>query len=197
MNSFKKCELSDILYAIRSGFDADAAFAELEARYIPLMNKRVAMYFDTASNTSEAMQEARIALHSAALTYDSEKCNGVTFGLYAGVCIANRLRSLLRSNARVSEKESQLELAEHISSGVDLESFIATRDLCERVMSVAESVLSEYEYEVFRLTFERYTTRDIAHKLGRTAKSVDNAKTRISKNLRKNKEICEILSSIY
>lgn len=197
MNSFANSELSDIIAAIKASPSHNSAFAELEARYMPLMSRRVAMYFDTSANTSEEMQEARIALHSAALTYDPQKCEGVTFGLYASVCIANRLRSLLRSRARVGEKEAQLIKSENLASGVDLEAFIAARDICERVMNVARSVLSEYEFEVFRLTFERYATRDIAEKLGRSAKSVDNAKNRISRNLRANREILDILSDIY
>ena len=196
MNSFEKSELSDIIAAIKSSDEASLAFSELEARYMPLMSRRVAMYFDTSANTSEEMQEARIALHSAALTYDGERCEGVTFGLYASICIANRLRSLLRSRARASENEAQLVKSENLASGVDIEAFIAARDIADRVMKVARSVLSDYEYEVFRLTFERYATKDIAAKLGRSAKSVDNAKNRIARNLRANREILDILSDV-
>ena len=197
MNSFANSELSDIIAAIKSSSSANSAFAELEARYMPLMSRRVAMYFDTSANTSEEMQEARIALHKAALTYDSEKCDGVTFGLYASICIANKLRSLLRSRASMIENESQLVKSENLVSGVDIEASIAARDIAERVMKVARSVLSDYEYEVFRLTFERYATRDIAAKLERSAKSVDNAKNRIARTLRANREILDILSDIY
>ena len=142
------------------------------------------------------MQEASIALHSAAITYDSEKCDGVTFGLYAGVCVSNRLKSLLRKNAREYDTEVISE-TEKIASGHDLESYVVTRDLCERVMRTAKSLLSDFEFEVFRMGFERYSTKDIALELGRTPKSVDNAKWRISKRLSESREICDILSNLY
>ena len=195
MDNLKNRELSELITLISRADTADDAFAELVARYMPLLKSRVLRYVQQSVDVSEAMQEAQIALHSAAVTYDPDRCNGVTFGLYADICIANKLRSMLRQRARVSEKESLVD-TERVTSGVDVESFIATRAMCERVMSIARTQLSEYEFEVFRLTFERYTTRDIAARLGRSAKSVDNAKHRISKNLRENKEICEILLDI-
>ena len=196
MDSLKKCELSQLLSMIKGGVSADPAFSELVVRYTPLLYARVNAYSFSGSESSEAMQEARIALHSAALTYDSEKCDGVTFGLYAGVCIANRLKSLIRKNARDAEGTTVTSEAEKISSGHDLESYIATRDLCERVMRIAKGLLSEFEFEVFRMGFERYSTKDIAESLGRTPKSVDNAKWRISQRLARSREICEILSVI-
>ncbi len=197
MDSFRKIELSELLSMIREGRDADPAFVELLLRYTPLLRARVVTYSFPESELSEAMQEASIALHSAAMTYDSDKCDGVTFGLYAGVCISNRLKSLLRKNARDNQDTTVTSEAEKISSGHDLESYIATRDLCERVMRIARGLLSKFEFEVFRMGFERYSTKDIAESLGKTPKSVDNAKWRISKRLRGSREICDILSDIY
>ena len=193
MNNF---ELNELLSMIRDGAGADQAFAELLSRYTPLMRSRVSMYSFSGAELSEAMQEASIALHSAALTYDSEKCDGVTFGLYAGVCISSRLKSMIRKSARENQGTEVISKTEKIASGHDLESYIATRDLCERVMQAARGLLSAFEFEVFRMGFERYSTKDIAEALGRTSKSVDNAKWRISKRLRESREICEILSTI-
>lgn len=198
MNSFKNSDLAKLLDIIKLGDAfADHAFSELVLRYTPLLRARIAMYSFSESEYSEAMQEASIALHSAALTYDSDKCDGVTFGLYAGVCVSNRLKSLLRKNARDSQDTDLTSETEKISSGHDVESYIATRDLCERVMRVAKGILSDFEFEVFRMGFERYSTKDIAESLGRTPKSIDNAKWRISRRLRESREICDILSDIY
>lgn len=197
MHSMNNLELHELLSMIRGGVSADPAFAELLVRYTPLLRSRVATYSFSGAELSEAMQEASIALHSAALTYDSEKCDGVTFGLYAGVCISNRLKSLLRKNARENQDTDVVLETEKIASGHDLESYIVTRDLCERVMRTAKGLLSEFEFEVFRMGFERYSTKDIAAELGRTPKSVDNAKWRISQRLRESREIREILSNIY
>ncbi len=198
MNLIKNYDLDELLLEIKAGALSDEAFSELVQRYMPLINKRVAAYFGALDTTdrSEAVQEARIALHSAAVTYDADKCDGVSFGLYAGVCVSNRLKSLVRRNAKESDRVEHLPEPELIASGQDVESSVATRDLCERVLIMARAVLSEFEYEVFRMSLESYATKDIASLLGRSAKSVDNAKFRISKRLSENKQICSILSAI-
>ena len=197
MDSIKNAEVSELICMVRGGKFSNEAFAELLDRYKPLLKKRITTYFSSNSvDETELFQEASIALHSAAMTYDSDKCDGVTFGLYASVCISNRLKSLIRSRLRDVEKSDDFSSLEKISSGVDVESFVVTRDVCDRVMNEARMLLSDFEYEVFRLGFERYTTRDIARSLGKTAKSVDNAKFRISQSLRKSKTIRDILLCI-
>ena len=196
MYLMKEKDLSELLDSIKSEENSDAAFLELFSRYKPLIRKRVAFYFNRLEDISEPMQEASIALHSAAVTYDSNKCDGVTFGLYADVCISNRLKSLIRKNARDFVRIEHFSEADKLSSGVDVESYVVARDVCERVMRSAEALLSDFEFEVFRMGFERYTTKDIAVALGKTSKSIDNAKFRISRRLRENKEICEILFGI-
>ena len=193
MKFLKEVELSAILELIKNSEDSDAAFAELAVRYSPMMRGRVLSMFSSSAEIDEGMQEAHIALHYAALTYDAEKCSGVTFGLYAGVCVCNRLKSYLRRLSRESAVMDKFSEAEELSE-CDLESFVATRDLCQRVMSIAEGLLSPLEYSVFRLQFEGYTTKDIALMLSRTPKSVDNAKARIAKRLSTSGEIQGVLS---
>ena len=195
MDSFKSSELSDLLLAIRGGKDADLAFLELESRYKSLMYSRVRRYFGAEGDLSEPLQEARIAIHNAALTYEAEQFDGVTFGLYAGVCVSNRLCSLLRKNAKLNEKACLLPDSDKIVAVGGPESFVARKDLCERVMRIAKAELSDFEFQVFRMEIDQYTTADIAKALGKTAKSIDNAKNRIHR-LRDNKEICDILFDI-
>ena len=196
MSSVKDKELCELVSAVKSGEGADEAFAELESRYMPLMKKRAASYFELATDISEAIQEARIALHNAALTYDAERFDGVTFGLYADVCISNKLRTLLRVNTRNSMRAECISEPERVFRVSGLEASVAAKDLCDRVMKIAREELSDFEYEVFRLGFERYSTADIAELLGKTPKSIDNAKFRLSRRLRANREICDILLDI-
>ena len=197
MDSIKNAEIRDLITRIRVGNMSDEAFSELLRRYDPLLKKRIVTYFGSeASDEGEPMQEASIALHSAAMTYDSDKCDGVTFGLYASVCVSNRLKSLLRSKLKNIDSADDFSRIEKMSSGIDVEHSIVARDVCDRVMKEARSLLSEFEYEVFRLGFERYTTKDIAEALGKSAKSVDNAKFRISKRLRESKVIKSILQDV-
>ena len=192
MNSFKETELSELLKMIREDKASDEAFSELADRYLPLLKMHTSVYFG-GIDPLEPMQEARIALHNAAMTYAPDKCDGVTFGLYASVCISNKLKSLIRKNKRHLDKTEQFADTDKVVSGVDVESYVVTRDVCDRVMNAARELLSDFEFEVFRMGFERYATKDIAQTLGKSTKSIENAKFRISQRLRKSKIICDIL----
>ena len=196
MNSYKNTDTEELLLLIRNQENSDEAFAELVCRYSPLINKRIDAMDVQQSDISEAVQEASIALHNAALSYDAERFEGVTFGLYAGICISNKLISMLREIAKRGERTGEVENIDVIPSSVDVEKSVATRDLCERVMRMARSVLSEFEFRVFCLSYEGYSVKDIAAKLSATPKSVENARFRVSRRLRENRDICEILSHI-
>lgn len=193
MDSMNNSELSCLLAAIKSGVGADGAFEQLLSRYKPLIIGKVSALFGNHKENAEAVQEASVALHKAALSYDSQNYDGVTFGLFAGVCIHRRLIDMIRRESREREFAEQVENPESISSDVNIESAVAAKDLCDRVMKVAKLELSDFEYEVFRLVFEQYSTKDIAKKLSKTPKSVDNAKNRISRKLSPNREILDIL----
>ncbi len=185
--------VTTLLDMVRCGERKDDAFSELVRRYTPLTVKCVRSFFTSDSDVTEAIQEAHIALHSAAVSYDGARGDSVTFGLYARVCIVNRLRSLLRQKNRASEHCESL-ADDRIYVVSDIDGRLAGRELCSRIMSIAKSILSELEFEVFRLQLEGLKTREIAARLSRGAKSVDNAKARISRTLKANREICEVLA---
>ena len=189
-------ELEELLSAIRANSGADPAFSELARRYEPMMRSKVYSMFGDSFDYGEAFQEANIALHNAAITYDREKCEGVTFGLYASICVVNRLRSLLRKRRRDNDRTDKFTDDDNIIGGADVESFVVNRDLCDRVLRAARGALSDFEYTVFKLQLEGYTTRDIAKRLSHTAKSVDNAKNRLSKKLKSVEDIRRILYDI-
>ena len=159
----------------------DGAFAELVRLYNPMMNKVVSGFTSSGVRYDEAFSEACVALHSAVTSYDLER-SAVTFGLYARICVYRRVLDF----AVKSKKES-------LVSGVDVnslytesnvESKILGRErLCE-YLKKARAVLSEYEYRVFLLYIEGYSTGEIAEKLQKDTKSVENAKTRMFKHLR-------------
>ena len=196
MSELTQIQLDELLSAVKNESTRNEAFSELASRYKPLIEKKVRSLFGSGADSSEATQEAHLALLSAALSYDSERCDGVTFGLYASVCIVNMLRSYLRSRRRVSERSESLE-SDKLYVRHDVEGFLTRKELCARVMHIASEVLSDFELAVFKLQLEGYPTREIAQKLDRSAKSIDNAKNRISTRLRANGEICRILSDSF
>ena len=132
-------------------------------------------------DTEEVFSECCIALYRAALSFRLEQSE-VTFGLYAQICVTRRLCDLLRSGGGV-EVVSDLDVDEIAVDG-GIVSSLETRELMDKLRSSARSVLSAYELRVLGLWLEGCGVSDIAERLSVTAKSVENAKSRILKKLR-------------
>ena len=159
----------------------DGAFSELVRRYTPMINKVIATFDDPYLSSDELFAEACIGLHSAAQRYDLSGMD-VTFGLYARICVYNRIVDLFR---RERGHREVVELDDDtVSDGVQVDAGIISRETADKLITVARDILSDYEYKVFMLHVQGYKTAQIAAALGRDAKSVDNAKNRIFRRLR-------------
>ena len=174
MESKEVRDVTDLLLRCRAR--DDAAFAELVRLYTPMINKTVSSFFEAPYDVSEAYSEACVVLHRAAISYDLGQTE-VTFGLYARVCIRNRIIDMLRQKK-----------AEPVVSDVDIETLTVRGGIEERLIMteavenyrrIARSVLSKYEYKIFLCVLKGLKTAEIADLLGKSAKSVDNAKSRI------------------
>lgn len=158
----------------------DLAFAELIRRYAPMMRKLTQSFSDVGMDSEELYHEACVALHHAAMRYDLGQSD-VTFGLYARICINHRMVDIARAAKRASvDIDTTPEAADEGS----IESDILFRETFDMVMRSARDVLSDYEYKVLILHIQGYKTAEISRALGRPAKSVDNAKSRMFRRLR-------------
>ena len=179
MDLKEKNEVRELILRAR---DRDnLAFEELVSRYTPLMNKLVSAFAGHPLERDELFAEACVGLHSATLRYDLDQ-EEVTFGLYANVCIRNRLIDFVRSLERAPLADSS-EL-DDVADGEHIDVRLEERETVERLMAIASRVLSDYEHRVLLLYMQGYKTGAIAKALGRTPKSVDNAKSRIFRRLR-------------
>lgn len=169
------------LLILRSREHDDLAFAELVSRYTPMMNKLVSSLDPTPADRDELFAEACVGLHAAMLKYDLSQ-SGVTFGLFARICIRHRLIDLLRSRDGLPVAPDGE--VDEITSADSLDTRLVERETVERLMHIASSILSDYEYRVLLLYMQGYKTGAIATALSRTPKSVDNAKSRIFRRLR-------------
>jgi RNA polymerase sporulation-specific sigma factor len=185
MNLYRDTDISDLL--IRCRQHDDDAFDELVRRYTPMMRKVISGFAPHSIDYSELFSEACVALHVAVGRFDMEQSE-VTFGLYARICVRNRIVDLLRTmDNDVSVADYDVEM---MTEGESVESKIADREEFELILGSAKRLLSDYEYSVLLLHIQGYKTAAIAKALGRTAKSVDNAKSRLFRRLRS--EICSI-----
>lgn len=186
MQRLEELDVKGLILKVREadGAESDAAFSELIQRYMPLIKKLSSSFSGAAVSADEIFCEASVAFYKATMTYDLGR-DEVTFGLYARICVYRRLCDLVGKENGKEKLFSDLDV-EKIAVRSGIETALVSRERMSAALSKAKSLLSEYEYEVFILHLEGHGTADIAQKLLKDAKSVDNAKARIFKRLREN-----------
>ena len=181
-NKYEEIELLQLISLCRE--HDDYAFAELVRRYIPMMKSVISRFSDVPFDFDELFSEACVALHSAVIKYDTKQTD-VTFGLYARICVNHRLVDIVRRYDTAPDiSDIDIDELSLESSYESIESGIADKETVEILMQSARKLLSEYEYQVLILHMQGYKTSAIAKHLGRTPKSVDNAKSRLFHRLR-------------
>ena len=178
-NMYKNEDICRLIALIRE--HDDEAFDELVHRYTPLIRKVIMSMDQSSYEYSELFSEGCVALHSAAQKYDLSQSE-VTFGLYARICIRNRIVDLLRI-AESDPAVTDLDI-EQMGDDDSIDTRLAEREIFDSLLGSAKDLLSDYEYRVLLLHIQGYKTAAIASMLSRSAKSVDNAKSRLFKRLR-------------
>jgi len=180
MDSYKGIELIELITLVKE--HDDNAFSELVTRYTPMMNKVIGGFTGSHLRYDEAFSEACVALHRAAMSYDNSRSGDITFGLYSRICVYRRICDIIeKSSKQAPIVDMDVEL---ISSESNIEQRLVGRERMAEYVRKACSVLSDYEYSVFLLYIEGYTTAEISKQLEKDAKSVENAKSRMLKRLR-------------
>lgn len=180
MDRFAEMEVSSLVLLTRA--NDNFAFGELVKRYTPMINKVISGFDFPPSRKEEADSEAYVALYRAALSYNLSN-KDVTFGLYARICVYRRLCDFAGRELREAASLEDVDIAD-IATASAIEANLVNRESMRTYLARAREILSDYEYDVFRLYLNGYTTREIAGILSKTSKSVDNAKNRMLKNLR-------------
>ena len=164
------------------------AFEELLGRYEPLIlsevTKVIAKCPDLSGEAEEMRQEGRLALFDARASFTEGE--GVTFGLYAKVCVHNRLISYLRkflSRKRREERAAAAELTEKGASAA--EELAVAYEESERLRRFVSSSLTALEQKVLLLYIEKKSYKEIAALLGRDEKAVDNALSRAKSKIKR------------
>ena len=150
----------------------EGAFSELCERYKPLIENMTDRYISRLNaiiqDKDDQRQEATVAFYRAVTTFDLGQ-DKVSFGLYAKICIKNRMVSLIR---RANKKSSPKTVSAPKNEGKRIGDRVL--DFSE-LLSVSERVLSKREGLVFSLYIGGKTYKEIAELLHVSEKSVDNA----------------------
>ena len=179
MELYKYTEIHELIRMCRD--HDDDAFDELVRRYTPMIRKVIFGFGQLSYDFGELFSEGCVALHTAAQRFDTEQ-DEVTFGLYARICVRNRILDLLRlSENNLSNYDCDIE---QMPDDESPEGRLVEQETFDNIISGAKKVLSDYEFHVLLLHIQGYKTAAIAGMLKRTPKSVDNAKSRLFRRLR-------------
>ena len=174
-------DLLAIISGVKSGRDDE--FEKLKQRYSPLtleMAKRFAQ--SGAGSLVDLSEEAERALLKAALSFDLSK-EGITFGLYAKICVRNALISVGRANAAERRRIERAARDKKHQKKMPIISFGEAAP--EEILEMLESSLSSYERQVLEEFFSGRSATETAETLGTDVKSVYNAAYRIRAKAKK------------
>ena len=187
MTDFDKLPDEDLCVLANSG-DENAGECLL-ARHRNLVRSCVRPYFLTGGDSEDLLQEGMLGLLSAIRHFDAAR--GVKFSTYAHLCIHNRILSAVREAAGTRNQPLNDSLSiesETFSHPPDLfapdpEQLLMEKEDVAEIWRALDCALSPLERKVLALYLEGMSYREIADRLGKVEKSVDNAVQRIRKKL--------------
>lgn len=174
------------------------ALGVLLERYIPYARVKAKTYFLVGADREDVVQEGMIGLYKAVRDYDASKAG--SFRSFAELCITRQVISAIKGATRqkhgplnsyvslyghTGDEDGERQFLEFVSAAQvmdPLEQVVATEQLAQ-VRSFLAEILSDLEVEVLRLYLEGRSYEDIADRLERRSKSIDNALQRIKRKL--------------
>lgn len=174
-----------ILSNAKSGDNKQAEVLIVQNR--SLVEMIASKYTNSSLEYDDIVQEGMIGLLAAIKTFD--KNNGTSFKTYAATCINNSIQTALKKFTRQKDiPQSQVieyaeeEIPEQHGS-ISAEDYYIAGESVSMLAKILKENLSDYENEVLRLHIVGCNYNEIANRLSKTPKSVDNALQRIKKKL--------------
>jgi RNA polymerase sporulation-specific sigma factor len=183
----------ELVLAARQG--DDVALLELLARYRPFVRSRARSYFLLGADNDDVVQESMIGVFKAVRDFDPTL--ETSFRGFAELCVNRQLITAVKSATRHKHGplNSYVSLSRPVGDDEDGERVLAdvlpaspSADPAEQVVSgeriralqaYVDEALSDLEVEVLRLHVDGKSYAEIADRLQRQTKSIDNALQRI------------------
>ena len=176
----------------------------LAGRYIQLGRACARPLFLVGGDSEDLIQEGTFGLVSAIRQFNPD--SGTSFHTFAEHCIKMRLLSAVRSASRLkhfplNDGVSLEQLSEDPSTQLSVfpeifrrspEDLVLARESKEELYSALSDCLSKFEMKVLDFYLEGLSYSDISVRLGKDAKSVDNAVQRIRRKLARNPNFGDI-----
>ena len=175
----------------------------LLGKYKNFVRSKARSYFLIGADHEDIVQEGMIGLFKAIRDYQPERLS--SFRAFAELCITRQiitaiktatrqkhvpLNSYVSLNKPIYDEESDRTLMDVIVEGhaQNPEELIIGRENLLSIRDRADLVLSSLEQEVLNAYLDGKSYQEIADKLGRHVKSIDNALQRVKRKLEKSLE---------
>jgi RNA polymerase sporulation-specific sigma factor len=187
----------DLIMAAQAG--DERASAALVAKYRSFVRCKARSYFLAGADRDDVVQEGMIGLYKAIRDYRSDRQS--SFRSFAELCVTRQLITAIKTASRQKHGPLNTYVSLQRSATTEeegdrvLSDILAARDVCdpaEIVISAWEAAsikqgfteaLSGFESDVLVLYMEGKSYNDIADRLGRHPKAVDNALQRVKRKV--------------
>lgn len=177
----------------------DAALEELLLRHRVLVRARTRTHFLVGADQDDLVQEAMIGLYLAVRAFDPD-C-GSSFRTFADVCVSRQVVTAIRTATRrkhgplndyvslhgpapaAGEGERTLADVLPAPAAADPAEQLVGAEAVEALRAHVDRALSDLEGEVLRLHVDGVGYREIAQRLQRGARSIDNALQRVRRKV--------------
>lgn len=167
---------------------AERGFSEQEeavfaAEYSRLVSRLVRQFYLRGGDRDDLYQEGMIGLLKAIRSYDPARND--SFEAYASLCIRRQLYDAIRRTAKLSmrEEDALQQLGCSTDASPDPETQCLANETEKEIKAAMQGLLSAFEASVLDPYLEGFSVCEIASRLGRDRKSVDNAILRIRRKL--------------
>ena len=186
---------------------AGDALAEetLIRNYSGIVYKKARAYFMAGADAEDVVQEGMIGLLKAVRSYDADK--NASFGTYAERCVTNQVISAIRSADRIKHKPLNTSVSlnkpvsadasSHATDQLEItlgdtlstnpadspDEMLIIKDVAYYILNNGDNVFSDLEMKVLNEYIKGFTSGQIAERLGKSSKSVDNALQRTKKKV--------------
>ncbi len=197
--TYEKYDEEELLLLTREG--SEDAMTALIRKYAPLVRSSARALYLIGADTEDLVQEGMIGLYKAIQNYEKER--DASFYTFAKLCIDRQIYSAIKASNRKKHSplntyvslyakrgEDEAELIDNLEAGnsSDPERIVLERENALDLQALIESSLSRLERSVLPLYLEGISYSEIAERLDKTPKAVDNAVRRIREKIKKIKK---------
>ncbi len=173
--------------------------------YSGIVYKKARLFFMAGADAEDVVQEGMIGLLKAVRNYDAEK--NASFGTFAERCVTNQIISAIRSADRIKHRPLNTAVSldkpvkqDGSSGGADNQEItlgdtlstnpadgpdemLIIKDVTYYILNNGDNIFSDLEMQVLSEYMKGFTSGQIAERLGKSSKSIDNALQRTRKKV--------------